>query len=81
MECPGDTGRRQVPAAPLAIGFQRLDRSELSLVPVSVAVEIAVAPEREATAGLWPLGRAMFSAQQAAGERIINDHSDTLIAA
>ena len=54
LQHPGHAGRRQVPAAPLAVGFQRLNRLELDGVPVPIAVKLARRPERKATARLGP---------------------------
>src|SRR4029077_4138132 len=81
LEHPGHTRGSQIPAAALAEAFQGGDRLKLGRVPVTVAVELARAAQGEARPGLRVRVAAVLAGQEAAGQRVINDHADSLVAA
>src|SRR6516164_7234629 len=60
---------------------ERLDRVELAVVPVTVLVHLPGGAEGEARALRRRVGAGVLTGQQAAGDRVVGDDPDALLAA
>src|SRR6185369_8857053 len=80
-EHPGQGETDQRDAGLVRDRLQRLDGRELALVPVAVLVPLRGRAERESRTGGGARVAAMLARQQPAGDRVVGDDGESVLAA
>src|SRR5215831_8930288 len=78
---PGDREGDQAHPGLVGQPAEGLDRVELAVVPVAVLVHLPGGAEGEARALRGRVGAGVLAGQQAAGDRVVGDDADALLAA